>query len=129
MIKKRRGAAKAAIGQQEAELRRGARGKRFVGDDTGAAQARAAERAKVMRMQLAAREAAQRVAREQEAERVHAALASRPLWEAVGGLALASARLAASMARVPLRLARLPLRAAALPFRAAAALVPRLGPA
>jgi hypothetical protein len=129
MIKKRRGSAKAAIGQQQAEIRRSARGKRFVGDDTGAAEGRAAERAKVLRLQVAAREAALHAAHEQEAERMAAERAERPLWEALGGLALSSARLAASVARLPFRLARIPLRAAALPFRVAASLVPRPGAA
>jgi hypothetical protein len=117
MVKNRRGAAKATIGQQTAELKRTAPGKRFVGEG-GAAEARAAERAKVLRMQIAAREAEQRAARERAAtqareERLHA-----PLWEAFGGLVLDSARLATTIAALPMRFAR-------LPFRVAAALVPR----
>jgi hypothetical protein len=51
MAKTRRIDSKAALAQQRAELRRGARGKAFVGDDTGAAAAKADERARVHRMQ------------------------------------------------------------------------------
>jgi hypothetical protein len=51
MAKIRRLDSKAALGQQRAELRRGARGKAFVGDDSGSSAARATERAKVHRMQ------------------------------------------------------------------------------
>lgn len=53
MAKMRRLDSKAALGQQRAELRRAARGKVHVGDDTGSARGRAAERAKVHRMQEA----------------------------------------------------------------------------
>jgi hypothetical protein len=51
MANMRRFDSKAALGQQRAELRRSARGKAHIGDDTGSASARAAERAKVHRMQ------------------------------------------------------------------------------
>jgi hypothetical protein len=121
MIKKRRSSAKAAFGQQEAESKRGARGKQFVGDDTGSAEAKAAERAKVLRMQAAAREASPRAAREQEHDRAHDELVSRPWWEAVGGLVVESARLATTIAWLPVRMAK-------LPFRMVASLVPRLRP-
>ncbi len=51
MANVRRSDSKAALSQQRAELRRSARGKAHIGDDTGSASARAAERAKVHRMQ------------------------------------------------------------------------------
>ncbi|HEX9291716.1 MAG TPA: hypothetical protein VF904_19535 [Anaeromyxobacteraceae bacterium] len=51
MAKMRRLDSKAALAQQRADTRRGARGKAHIGDDTGSAAARAAERAKVRRMQ------------------------------------------------------------------------------
>ncbi len=119
MIKKRRSSAKAAFGQQEAMIRRSARGKRFVGDDTGSAQARAAERAKVLRLQVAAHEAERRATERRAAEQAHEEVLRRPWWEAVGGLVLGSARLATSVAFLPFRVAK-------LPFRIAASLVPRL---
>jgi len=83
----------------------GSRGKRFVGEDVGEHQARVAERAKVHQMQAAARDAAQRAARKQEASRAHAALVHRPLWEGVAGLVLQSARLATKVVALPFRLA------------------------
>jgi hypothetical protein len=120
MAKQRQNGAKAALGQQGAQLKRNAHGKRFVGDDGGAHQAREAERAKVHQMQLAARDAAQRAAKRQEARRAHEALVHRPLWEGVAGLALQSARLATTVLALPLRAAR-------LPFRLAASVLPRWG--
>ena len=51
------------MGQQRAELKRTAPGKRFIGD-TGAEEARQAERAKVTQMQAVARAAALRVEEE-----------------------------------------------------------------
>ena len=44
MAKIRRLDPKAALGQQRAELKRGARGKLHIGDDTGSAAGKAAER-------------------------------------------------------------------------------------
>jgi hypothetical protein len=119
MIKRRRSSAKAAFGQQEADTRRSARGKRFIGEDTGAAQARAAERAKVLRLQVAAHEAERRMAEQHAAEEAHAEILRRPWWEAVGGLVLGSARLATAVATLPFRVATLPLRVVG-------SLVPRL---
>src|SRR5690242_21959687 len=108
MVKRRRSSAKAALGQQEAELKRSARGKQFAGQDTGAQHAREEERAKVHRMQIAAREAAmraareqERAAREQEARRAHEQLVHRPLWEGAAGLVLQSARLASTVLALP----------------------------
>jgi hypothetical protein len=89
----------------------GPHGKRFVGEDVGERQARAAERTKVHQMQAAARDAALRAARKQETRRAHEALVHRPLWEGVAGLVLQSARLATKVV--------------ALPFRLASSLVPR----
>jgi hypothetical protein len=118
MAKSRRSSSKAALGQQEAELRRSSRGQRFIGEDTGALQARAAEREKVIRMQVAAREAVMRTEREQEAQRAHDELVHRPLWESAAALVLDSARLATTVLTLPMRMAR-------LPFRLAASLLPR----
>ena len=116
MIKKRRSSAKAAFGQQEAALRRGAPGKKFVGDDTGSAEGRAAELEKVHRMQVAARANSQPA--EHESERPDDELLGRPWLHAVGGLVVESARLASTVAWLPLRLAK-------LPFRVAASFIPR----
>jgi hypothetical protein len=117
MIKKRRSSAKAALGQQEAAVKRRAYGKRFVGDDTGAERGRAAERAKVLQMQAAARAATQRPRGggegEGEGEAAAADVLSRPWWEAIGGLAVESFRLATTVAWLPVRIAKLPLRVAA----------------
>ncbi len=118
MIKSRQDGAKSALRQQEAEVKRSARGKHFVGEDTGSAQARAAERAKVHRMQVAAREAATRAGHEQEARQAHEELVRQPLWTNVANLVVDTARLAGTIAL-------LPVRAAKLPFRVAAALLPR----
>jgi hypothetical protein len=105
MQKKRKGSAKAAIGQQAADVRRGAPGgRRFIGDDTGAAAARAAERERVHRMQVAARAAAARAAEEHEQLRQ---LAERrpPALERVGAVVLDSVRLATTLAGIPFRIA------------------------
>ncbi len=51
MSKIRRLDPKATLGQQRAELRRGARGKVHIGDEDGSAAAKAAERAKVRALQ------------------------------------------------------------------------------
>jgi hypothetical protein len=123
MVEQRQGGAKSALRQQEAELKRTARGKHFVGEDTGSARGRAAERAKVHRMQVRAREEAQRAAVEQEARRQHEELLRRPLWQNLAGLVLDTVKLTGT-------LARLPFRAAMLPFRVAGALLsPRWGQA
>jgi hypothetical protein len=118
MIKRRRTSAKATLREQEVELKRTARGKRFVGEDTGSAQARAAERAKVHQMLVASREASLRAQREREARRAHEERVHRPLWEGVADLVVDTARLAGTIARLPFRVAK-------LPFRVAAALLPR----
>jgi hypothetical protein len=112
MIKKRRGSAKAALGQQRSELRRSAKGKRFIGEDNGAEVARAAERAKVVQMQFAARAAAERA--EEAAHREQ-----RSTLRAAGRLVVDTTRLAGTLARLPLRMASV---AAALPFRFASAM-------
>jgi hypothetical protein len=114
MIKKRRGSAKAALGQQKAELRRSARGKRFIGDDTGAAEARQAERAKVLQMQAAARAAAAR-AREADHREHEAELRERQSrWVVAGHLVRDASRLARTVAGLPLRVAS---AAASVPIR------------
>ena len=107
MIKKRRGSAKATLGQQQAELKRSAKGKRFIGQDTGADEARSAERAKVIQMQAAARAAAER-AREAEEQRNGSRL------RAAARLVRDTTRLAGTVAVLPLRVAR---ASAGLPLR------------
>lgn len=109
MAKRERLDPKAALGQQEAELRRSGRGKQFVGDDVGAARGRAAERAKVHELQ-----------REYAVQLAHEERLRRPLWEGVAGLVLDGARVAGALVRLPFRMAR-------LPFRVAASLMPRWG--
>lgn len=115
MIKKRRGSAKAAVGQQRAQIRRDARGKRFVGEDTGAEQARAAERAKVLQMQAAARLASER-AHEVEAERREH---STSRLRVAGRLVRDTTRLARTVAGLPLRVAS---AAVSIPLRLATAI-------
>ncbi|HET7754421.1 MAG TPA: translation initiation factor IF-2 [Anaeromyxobacteraceae bacterium] len=100
MIKKRRGSAKGAIGQQRAETKRNAPGKRFIGEDAGAAEAKQAERAKVIQMQAAARAAAAR-AREEEDLRQERSSKLR----IAGRLVRDTTRLAGTVARLPLRIA------------------------
>lgn len=114
MIKKRRGSAKAALGQQKAELRRSAKGKRFIGDDSGAAEARQAERAKVLQMQLAARAAAARARETDEHERQHDDGEHRSRWVVAGHLVRDTTRLARTVAGLPLRVAS---AAASVPLR------------
>ena len=121
MIEKRRSSAKSVLGRQGAETKRGARGKRFVGDDTGGGQGRVAELARVHRMQVAARESALRAERDRRAEQAREEHLRRPLWEGVAGLVLGSARLAVVVATAPLRMARAAV--GILPF------VPRWRPA
>ena len=93
MAKMRRVDSKSAFRQQQAELRRSVRGKVFIGDDTGGAAARAAELARVHRMQevLHATEEAQRV--------------ERPMAAIIADLVVDAARLAATMFTFPFRVA------------------------
>jgi hypothetical protein len=93
MANMRRFDSKAALGQQRAELRRSARGKTHIGDDTGSAAARAAERAKVYRMQEI-RHAEEESARLPE-----------PLAAVVADLIADSLKLARTLVSLPFRIA------------------------
>lgn len=117
MIKKRKGSAKAAIGQQRAWTKRNAPGKRFIGDDADAQQARQAELAKVHQMQMAARAAAER-ARELQTEELSRDERSR--LRAARHLVRDTARLAGTLARLPLRMAT---AAASVPLRFVSAML------
>ena len=110
MVKKRRGSAKAALGQQRSELKRTAKGKQFIGEDTGSEHARAVERAKVLQMQAAARHASERVRDE----------TSR--WRVVGRLVRDTTRLAGTVAGLPWRMAS---AAVSVPVRLASVLLLR----
>ncbi len=83
------GDSKAALGQQRSQLRRGARGKTRIGQDTGAAAAHAHERAKVRQMQ-----------QQQRAEARHAA----PLAPMLADLVIGAVRLAGTFVALPFRL-------------------------
>lgn len=87
------GDAKSALAQQRSALRRGARGKARIGDDTGSAAGREAERAKARRV------------RERTLEERRAARLRQPLGPMVVSLALGVAKLAGTLAVAPLRLA------------------------
>jgi hypothetical protein len=113
MIKKRRGSAKAALGQQRAELKRKAPGKRFIGEGGDPAQARAAERARVLQMQAAAARAAANAAQLHEAEDARREDHHSRLYFA-GQLVRDTTRLARTVAGLPLRMASV---AAGVPFR------------
>ena len=93
MAKIRRLDPKAALGQQRAELKRSTHGKLHIGDDTGSAAGKAAERAKVRAMQelYAAREAAER--------------RREPLTAIVVDLVTDTLKLARTLLSVPFRLA------------------------
>jgi hypothetical protein len=122
MAKIRRLDSKAALAQQRAELKRGARGKAFVGDDSGSSAGRAAERAKVHRMQeqhereeverrqaeVERRQAEQR-AREEwarvELEREHEERMNEPVSAIVADLVSDSLRLARTLLSFPFRMA------------------------
>jgi hypothetical protein len=93
MARMRRTDSKVALAQQRAQTRRGARGKVHVGDDTGSSTARAAERAKVRRMQEL-QHAHQKVARLQE-----------PLAAILVDLVADSVRLARTIVALPFRMA------------------------
>ncbi len=93
MAKMRRVDSKAALRQQQSDLRRGARGKAFIGQDTGAAAGRAAELARVHRMQEALHQA-------EEAQRVE-----RPVVALVADLLVDAARLASTVIAFPFRVA------------------------
>ncbi|GEJ58432.1 translation initiation factor IF-2 [Anaeromyxobacter diazotrophicus] len=92
MANVRRFDSKAALGQQRAELRRSARGKVHIGDDTGSAAGRAAERAKVHQLQ------------EAEHERREAAR-PEPLSAIVADLVTDSLKLARTLVSAPFRMA------------------------
>ena len=93
MAKIRRLDPKAALGQQRAELKRSAHGKLHIGDDTGSAAGKAAERAKVRLMQEvhAAREAAER--------------RREPLAAIVSDLVTDTLKLARTILSIPFRMA------------------------
>jgi hypothetical protein len=119
MAKMRRVDSKAALARQRAEVRRGARGKMHVGDDTGSAAARAAEREKVHRMQALQREHEQQDSpREAENRRQALALSEHrrygdrhrerlgePILALFGELLADSLRLARTFVLLPFRLA------------------------
>ena len=93
MSKHRRLDPKATLGQQRAELRRGARGKVHIGDEDGSAAAKAAERAKVRLMQ-------EQHAAKMAAERRHESLSA-----ILADLITDSLKLARTLLSVPFRLA------------------------
>ena len=100
MAKKRRGSAKDAMGQQEAAFRRGAPGRRFIGDaDAQRTKAVRAERKKVHRM-----------AEVDSAERT-AQTVGVPVIALVADLVQSAARIGGALARAPFMLARAFLRA------------------
>jgi hypothetical protein len=103
MATMRRGESKAALRQQRAAIRRGARGKAHVGDDSGAAAAKAAERAKVHRMQ------------ERYHERAAAERRREPLSAILGDLLTDTLRLSRTLVSAPFRIAAALRRAAADP--------------
>ncbi len=90
MANMRRFDSKAALAQQRAELRRSARGKAHIGDDTGSAAGRAAERERVHRLQ----EMQRRAFRRQE-----------PITAIVADLVIDSFKLARTLITLPFRLA------------------------
>lgn len=93
MAKIRQDDSKAALARQRAELRRSPHGKIHIGDDTGSNAARAAERAKVHRLQEL-HQAEQRSARLQE-----------PLLVVVADLVTDTFRLARTLVSLPFRMA------------------------
>lgn len=93
MANVRRFDSKVALAQQRAQLRRSARGKAHIGDDTGSAAAKAAERAKVHRMQEIQH------ARE-ESERLQ-----EPIVAVVADLLADTFRLARTVVSFPFRMA------------------------
>lgn len=105
----RRGESKAALGQQRAELRRRARGKVHIGDDTGAGAGRAAELAKVHRMQelLHEEERASELpdlgARQEEQQR--AEQAEEPLLAIALDIVADGLKIARTLVALPFRLA------------------------
>ncbi len=115
----RRADSKAALARQRAEIRRGARGKMHVGDDTGAAAARAAEREKVHRMQELQHEHEQQAHRREEDNRRqalaltdqrrhgerHEELLREPILALFGELLTDSLRLARTFVLLPFRIA------------------------
>ena len=84
---------KAALGLQRAELRRSARGKVHIGDDTGSAAGRAAERDRVHRLQELQR------AQEKSARR------AEPMGAIVADLITDTLKLARTLVSVPFRMA------------------------
>jgi hypothetical protein len=101
MAKMRRTDAKEALGRQRAQLRRGARGKSFVGQDAGSSAGRAAELERVRR--LRERLAAER-AREREA-RLHEEVLRTPISALLLDVAVDGARLAGTLLALPFRVA------------------------
>ena len=113
----RRADSKTALGQQRAQLRRGSRHKDFVGQDTGAAEARAAELAKVRKMQAEERARETRVAiqrvqsreiehayGEAEQEDVRRERLAEPVSIILADLVSDSLRLARTLVGLPFRL-------------------------
>ncbi len=104
-----RAGSKEALAQQRAAVRRGARGKAHVGDDTGAAASRAAELARVRRLQDAhraeerARERAYEQARLQEQD--HAARMQEPMLAIALDLASDGLRIVRTLVALPFRVA------------------------
>jgi len=104
MAKMRRVDSKSALRQQQAAIRRGARGKAHIGDDTGSAAGKAAERAKVLRMQA-----------EYRARQEHEAHREEPIAELVAELVSDTLALARTVVSAPFRIAsalRRPVHAA-----------------
>lgn len=92
-VKNRPGSARAAMGQQEARMRRGAPGKRFIGEGAEqSAKARRDERRKVERM-------AEIDAAERRAEEI-----GTPVAAILAELAADAVRLARSLALAPFRI-------------------------
>jgi hypothetical protein len=88
---------KAALGQQRAELRQGARHKQFVGDDAASRAARAAELERVRQMREE-REGA-------EARERSRAIKREPISAIVGELASDAFKLARTLVALPFRMA------------------------
>jgi hypothetical protein len=108
MANMRRFDSKAALAQQRAELRRSARGKTHIGDDVGSASARAAERAKVHRMQEVRRA-------EEESARL-----PEPMIAVVADLLSDTFKLARTLVSLPFRMATALRGRRELPARASA---------
>lgn len=99
----RPGAAKQALAQQEAQVRRSAPGKRFVGEAAAQSrQAREAERERVERM--AAEDAVEQAAAREEARREE--ILAEPLSDILSDLVRDTWQLARTLASAPFRILR-----------------------